>query len=461
MKILEYKKWINFWKKFTSGSTNHQILGAAVTVGIATALVKVAAVFKELVVAWKFGTADALDGFLIALVVPTFIINVAAGSFNAALIPAYIRVREQEGINAAQKLFSGATVWSLGLLAITTILMLLMAPMFLPLMARGFSQEKLDLTYKLLWAITPLVLLDGIIVMWNAVLNAGERFALAALCPVMTPVITIVLLLQFQSWGAFALITGLILGAVLEIIILGVALKRQGISLMPRWYGFDSHMRQIVSQYAPIMAGAFLMCSSNLVDQSMAAMLQPGSVAALNYGNKVIALPLSLSSTALSTAVIPYFSKMAANEDWTGVRSTLKHFLRLILIFAIPLTAIFIVFSEVIVQTLFQRGSFTASDTHLVAQIQAFYALQIPFYIMAIFVVKLIISMQITHFLMWGSALNLIINIVADYIFMHWFGVKGIALSTSCVYLFSFSFLLFFALRHLEKYHPPVIEQQP
>lgn len=130
---------------------------------------KVASVGKELVVAWKFGTADELDAFLIALVVPLFITNIIAGSFQAALIPTYIRVPEQSGIKAAQQLFYGATVWSLGLLVITTILMLVTAPLYLPLIAGGFSPEKLELTYKLLCAIAPIILLSGIITIWGAV----------------------------------------------------------------------------------------------------------------------------------------------------------------------------------------------------------------------------------------------------------------------------------------------------
>jgi putative peptidoglycan lipid II flippase len=113
----------------------------------------------------------------------------------------------------------------------------------------------------------------------------------------------------------------------------------------------------------------------------------------------------------------------------------------------------FIVGSELIVQLLFQRGSFTASDTQLVAQIQNFYALQIPFYVAVILVVRLINSLQISYLLAWGSGFNLIINILGNYVFMFWLGIKGIALSTSCVICFSFFFLFFFAFNYLKKNH--------
>ncbi len=445
------QRLLSNWKKLTTGSPNRQIFSAAITVGLMTVLVKVVAAGKELVVAWRFGTGEALDAFFIALIVPSFIFVVVAESINAALIPTYIRVREQEGLEVAQRLFSGVVVWSSALLGIITILMIATAPLYLPWLAGGFSPQKLDLTFHLICTIAPVVPLSGIVVIWGAVLNAGERFALAAISPAVTALITILLLLANKDWGIFALAIGLVCGTLLEMILLGVALKRQGISLRPKWYGFDSHLRQVVSQYAPMSAGAFLMCSTSLVDQSMAAMLSPGSVAALNYGSKVIALPISLITTALSTAVIPYFSKMVAEGNWLGVRDTMKRYLWLVVITTVPLTVVLFLFSQPIIEVLFQRGSFTAKDTHIVAQIQAMYALQLPFYVAGIFVVRLISSMQLNQILMWGSGFNLIINICLNYLLMQWIGVKGIALSTSCVYVFSFLYVFLLATKNLRR----------
>ncbi|MFN6496434.1 MAG: murein biosynthesis integral membrane protein MurJ [Nostoc sp. DedQUE01] len=442
---------VDRWKNLTNGSIDRQIFGAAMIVGLLTALVKVAAVGKELLVAQRFGTGDDIDAFLIALLIPSFIINVIAGSFNTALIPTYMQVREQEGTKAAQRLFCGATISGLGLLLITTILMVILAPLYLPRIAAGFSPQKLDLTFHLLCAIAPFILLSGIVVIWGAVLNAGERFALAAFSPIITPTVTVILLLMLKSWGIFALAAGLVCGAVLEIIILGIALHRQGISWLPKWYGFDTNLRQVVRQYFPMIAGGLLMCSTNLVDQSMAAMLLPGSVAALNYGNKIIAFPMSLATTALSTAVIPYFSKMIATNNWVGTRRTLKRYIQIIFVTTTLLSAFLFIFSESIVQILFQRGSFTADDTYLVARIQNCFALQIPFHVAGILVVRLISAMQANHILMWASAYNLINNIVLNYLFLHYFGVVGIALSTACVSALAFSFLSYFAHKKLKK----------
>lgn len=439
------------WRKLTTGSASRQILGAAVPVALLTALVKAVTIGRELIVAWRFGTSDALDAYLIALLIPSFVINVVAGSFSAAFIPTFIQVREREGESEAQRLFSNVMFWSLGLLGATSVLMLLSAPLYLPLIASGFSREKLDLTFRLLLLVAPFVILSGLTVICAAVLNAGRRFALAALSPVLTPTMSVLFLLVFKDWGVFALAAGLICGAALEMIILAVALKREGILLRPRWLTADTHLRQVAQQYGPMIAGAFLMIGANLVDQSMAAMLSPGSVAALNYGSRVVALPIALAATALGTAVTPYFSSMVAREDWTGIRQTLRRYLWLSFTITVPLTLLIVLFSGPLVRLLFQRGSFTAEDAHIIARIQAYYALQIPFYIGGILVVRLISSLRANHILMWGAVINLIVNIALNYLFMQWLGVAGIALSTAFVYLLSFTYC-YLALKRLRDY---------
>jgi putative peptidoglycan lipid II flippase len=445
------KSWLSSWRKLTSGSVNRQIFSAVFTVGLFTGLVKLAAIAKEIIVAWRFGTNEQLDAFLIALIVPSFAINVIAESLNAALIPTYIRVREQEGTKTAHRLFASATVCSTALLLIASLIIAATAPLYLRVIASGFTQEQLILTRNLLWSLTPIICLSSIRTIWGAILNAGERFAMAAFTPIIIPVISILLLLCLPSWGVFALTTGLVLGGLLEIVLLAWVLKKQSIPLRPNWFGFDSNLRQVIGQYIPTAAGALMVCSAMPVDQVMAAMLSPGSVAALNYSNRIIVSPISLMTIALGTAVIPYFSKMIAANNWQDLQKTLDKYLSWVFIFTIPLSVGLIVFAEPIVRLMFERGSFLASDTLTVATIQKFYALQIPFYLANILLVKLINSLNKNQILFWLSACNLILNISLNYLFVKTIGIQGIALSTSLVYVFSFSFAFIFVRYQLKQ----------
>ena len=407
-----------------------------------TVLVKVASLGKELIVAWRFGTGDELDAFFIAWLVPSLLIVVLADSFNGALIPVFIRVREQEGLQSAQKLFSSVVVLSLVILVTMSVLMVLTAPIYLPLIAQGFSPKKLALTKQILIAIAPIVPLSGITVIWGAALNAEERFAGAALAPIITPIISIFFLFFYNQLSIFALPLGIVCGSIIEVTFLGIALRKQGFSVLPKWHGFEQHLRYCAKQYLPTLAGSSLMFSATIVDQSMAALLSPGSVSALNYGTKLVSLPINLTATALSVAVIPYFSKMVADHQWFELRITLKRYLLFIFVTTVPLTILCITFSQQLVEFLLQKGAFSSADSQLVSRIQVLYALQIPFYIAATLVVRALVSMGLNYILIWAAGLNLLINIQLNYIFLNWLGVEGIALSTSCVNAFSFGFVL-------------------
>ena len=79
-------------------------------VAIFTLLAKFIGAGKELVVAHSFGTGSMVDAFLFAFLLPSFVINVLAGSFGSAIMPTYIRVRDKNGNEAAAKLFSSLIV---------------------------------------------------------------------------------------------------------------------------------------------------------------------------------------------------------------------------------------------------------------------------------------------------------------------------------------------------------------
>ncbi len=128
------------------------------------------------VAAW-FGTADCLDAFLIAFLLPLFVINVVAGSFNAAFMPTFIQVTEKKGFKVAQELFSSIMTWSIGLLILISLLLAFFAPYYLPILGLGFSPAKLQLTRYMLLFLLPVVFFKGLSNIWAIVLNAEERLS--------------------------------------------------------------------------------------------------------------------------------------------------------------------------------------------------------------------------------------------------------------------------------------------
>ena len=439
-----FRSFLTAYSNWKGASTHRRIVGAAVIVAFFTAAAKAVFFAKELVVAWQFGTLDLLDAFLIAYAVPSFAINLIAGSFNAAVIPAYVQAREDEGHTSANNLYASAMTLGILLLTICTGFMVVSAPFYLRILASGFDQDKLRLTTNLLYLVSPVIILSGITTIRGAILNAGEKFAVPALIPTITPVMTIAFILIMGNIYSLAL--GLVIGQMTEAFLLGVALKRRGVKRSFGWNGFDASLRQVIRQFLPMVAGAFLMGSTQLVDQAFAASLPAGNVAILGYGNKVISFPLQIAAMAIGTSVLPYFSAMLAKNEWRAARQMLNRYLKLIFLFAVPATLLLILFSEPLVRLLLQRGAFTSADAKIVADAQAFGALQIPFYLGEILFIRLISAMRVNQILIWGSAINLIINILADYFLIKILGIVGISFSTSIVHFISFIYMAFMLL---------------
>jgi putative peptidoglycan lipid II flippase len=430
------------WQQRLNSSTNRKILWATLVVAICTFAVKLLAAAKETLVAATFGVGDTIDAFVMAYLLPSFVVSVIANSCNAALIPTYIRVREQQGHEAAQRLFSETVLVSSGLFLMLTGLLALSGPMLLGWLAPEFSPAKQVLTSQLFYLFLPVVLLSGLTTIWQAVLNAKERFASGALAPLMVPLASIVvLLLAGPNLNIFVLAASLTLGFLLQLGMLGWSLQQQGISLLPRWHGASEDLWQVIGQYWPMVAGGILVNSTPIVDRAMAATLPAGSVSVLNYAYKISALIIGVTTTALSTALIPYFSKMIAKADWEGVRHSLQTYIKLVIAVTLPLSALLFFASEPIVRLVYERGAFTASDTALVAQVQAMYVLQIPFYTLHIVFVRLISSLRANSFLMWATLINTVFNIVFDYLFIQLMGLPGIALANTVVYAVKLAFV--------------------
>src|SRR5260370_6432252 len=289
--------------------TSWRMLADTATVGGWTSIAKVAGAVKVILAARLFGTGDAMDAYLIAFLLPSFFIDMLSSPLDSALIPTLIEVRENRGRAAAESLYlsvlaaAGIGFFGAALVAAMT------SGFFLPILASGFEPAKLALTQQLLLLMIVVVPLSGIASTWRAILNSEHRFAVAAAIPTITPLASIVaLLFGGKQYGVLALAIGTVAGGTLEAIAAGVGAKWAGYTVVPRWSGMNLALRQVAAQYAPLVAVTLVMTGSALVDQSMAARLGSGSVAALSYGTRLLAVLVVIGPTAMGTAVLPHLS---------------------------------------------------------------------------------------------------------------------------------------------------------
>ena len=440
----------------STNSLKTRIARVALKIGALSTIVKAASLGSMLVIASSFGTGDALEAFIVAFLIPSLIAVLISGSLSSAMVPTYVRVLAQHGTEQAQALFSRISIQVIVLLSAVACLCALSASIMLPFVASGFGPAKLALTLNLYYLLLPVIILRGISTLYASLLNARERFTLAAMAPIMVPLSTVALTLIWRvpSTRIYAVAIGTIVGMSAEALVVGWGLRRQGIALLPRWTRRSAASREIVAQYLPMLAGSLLMSGTTFVDQAMAASLSSGSVASLEYGSRIVGVALQIMSGAIGVAVLPFSSRLVHARNWSELRSLLRVYSAWIFLMMAGVTAVLSGLSAPLVGLALERGAFGRVDTLLVGRIQAVYALQIPFYVCGTLFVRVISSMRANHILAVGSFLNLTINIFLNYVFMQVFGVVGIALSTACVYLFSCSYLVFMVHRKLSRMAP-------
>src|SRR3954462_13318594 len=129
-----------------------RLVASAAMLGRMVVVVKLVAFGKDWLVAQRFGASDQVDAFLVALVLPSYSI-VVAQSFALAFVPTYIRVWHGSGGAASLRLTRGVLGCAAGALALTTIILVPLAPLLLRLIAAGFNAEKLALTLRLLYVL--------------------------------------------------------------------------------------------------------------------------------------------------------------------------------------------------------------------------------------------------------------------------------------------------------------------
>jgi putative peptidoglycan lipid II flippase len=308
-----------------------------------------------------------------------------------------------------------------------------------------------------LWALrrscpfaAPIVITSGLSTILGGILNARGVFAVPALTPALSSAIPLMALALPSARRSIELIAcATLAGYGLELVVLAVVVWRAlGRATPVRDGNGDGAAGRVLKGYLPMVGGMIVSAASPLVDQFMSTQLGDGAVATLSFGGKVPAFVMGLGATAVGTAVLPYFSRLVAAKDFVGIRRSLRNWSVAIFVIYLPIMALGFVFARPLIRTLFERGAFHANDTETTARVFLAYLPQLPFYVLGVLGCRLLSALNKNRVIMLIAFLNVLINFVGDYTFMHWLGLPGIALSTSMVYFLSTS-LVFAALRNV------------
>jgi len=443
-----FAPYIKKWNEWKSKSVNRLIFGSAFIVSFLTGIVYIFHGIKDIYCASIFGTTDIFESFILAYTIPAFIINLLAGSIASAFIPVYLDVKSKKDDLSASRLFNCFLISVILILIVSSIILFWGGNYFINFIASSFPSDKLNSTIKLYNLLLLIITLQVLSHLFSALLNATNRFILSAITPVI-PSIIIILLLFFADkiLNIYAIIYGLIFGSLVQLFLLihrAYKKKTFYINNLP----FHPKIYNIWTNYLPLLASSFFASGTITVDQVMAASLPAGSLAALTYGDRIVAAVSTLLVTGLGTVILPVFSRLISASEMENFKKTLWFYVRIIFIAGTLLTVFFIFFSDEIVKMFWERGAFTPKDTIIVSKIQLIYSLKIPFVLAIIIIARAISALGFNHYITIIAIINMCTNILFNYILMKFFGAAGIAASTLIVNIISF-ILIFLSIKKI------------
>lgn len=413
---------------------------SAATVGGMTLVSRVLGFFRDMMMAIILGTGPVADAFVVAFRVPNLFRRLfGEGAFNSAFVPLFAKKYEGEGAGSAKKF--AQEIMSVLVLALFgfTILAEIFMPLLVRLMAPGFLEtpEKFDLTVLMTRIAFPYLAFMSLVAMLSGVLNSLGRFFAAAAAPVLLNVVMIGVLffLLIEDWGATprageALVWGVSFAGLLQFVLLYFSCKRAGISIGLQKPKITPGVKKMVTLGIPgVIAGGITQI--NLFIGTIIASLQESAVSFLYYADRIYQFPLGIVGVAIGVVLLPDLSRRLRAEDMKGADNAQNRAIEYSLLLTLPAAVALMIIALPIVQTIFEHGAFTTSDSFQTSLALTMFATGLPAFVLIKVFSPGFFAREDTKTPMYFAAASMALNAAGSFALFNYFGHVGIAIATS------------------------------
>ncbi|MBW7973363.1 murein biosynthesis integral membrane protein MurJ [Bradyrhizobium sp. BR 10289] len=389
---------------------------------------------RDSLIAALLGTGAVADAFLAAFQLVNVVRRLLSeGALNAALIPAWLRVRDRDGEVAASA-FAGRVLGtvSVSLIAISITIALAM-PLIIAVIAPGFlGSGTLDLAVANARLMLPYLAFAGPVTVLMGLLNAQGRFALTAFSPLLFNIALISAISVLLVWHADAGFAAWILAATVGVAgllqLLMLLSQRSAGLAAPLRASVDKAMRGFFAKAIPGMIASsgpqWLMVAGAII-----ASATPSAVSWLYFANRLIELPLGIVGVAMGTVLVPELTRAVSNGDRGAVAHAESRALELATGLALPATLGLIVLAEPIVRLLFEHGAFGAEDSTATAHALMWLALGLPAHVLIKALSPAFFARSDTMTPLLATAKGFVVAVALAVLLGHFWGASGIAAS--------------------------------
>ena len=385
---------------------------------------------RDLLTASILGANIYSDIFFVAFKLPNLFRRIfAEGAFTQAFIPAYAKATHK--IQFSSSIFLSFFAF----IMILSVFVTLFAKIITHLIALGFDDKTVDLAAPLLAINFYYLPLIFIVTFMAALLQYKNHFSTTAFSTALLNLSLITALLISKDLDKYEITYymsyAVLVGGVLQVLVHIIALKNQNLLKIFSFQKVKLVHKKFYNNFAAATLGSSTAHISAFLDTWLASFLVSGSISYLYYANRIFQLPLALFAIATSIALFPMIAKAIKNKNEQIALKLMRKSTILLSSVLLISTIIGLTFNKVIVELLFERGSFTSIDTANTSLILSMYLIAlVPFGIAKIFSLwlyaheKQFLSAKI-------SIKSLSLNIVFSLILIKPYGAAGLAFAST------------------------------
>lgn len=423
-----------------------QVIGSAVLVMILTLLGFAGFFLRDVLMAQFFGINAKLDIFYIAMMAPMFLVNVLCIPLGSALVISLHQIKG-ESKRSLQLFISNfsltACAWSL----VICVLIYFLTPKLLQL--TGFSTLAYTHHVMSIFILGLLIfMMSGLVIISNSIHFAHGNYVLPNALQLVVPVIAIMSLFIFGiQYGVVAVMIGMLIGQLLNLLFLQLSLNRYQLSIAPRYNQQSAEKsKQLWREYFPLAAIALFTGITVPINIILAANLSEGAVTVFNLGSKVVLSILALLTTVMTSVLLPYFSHLLNTEGRVSARRELSFFLLVSTAFSIPISVLIFLSADSVANIILFNSNVRIEDLTNISRIIKFGIIQLPFWVSNIILLKFSNATRNNKIIIFTTLIGLAINILLSMILMPKLDVAGISLAASLAVVLSSMILLVYAL---------------
>ena len=395
------------------------IFSAAVILAITTLISKILGLFRDRLLAGKFGAGNELDIYFAAFRLPDLIYSIVVmGAISSAFMPVFAEYWHKDK-KEAWYLTSGVFNLITLILIALALIFIFFAPWLITFIAPGFSGEKREMAIILtrIMFLSPIFL--GMSSILSGVLQYFNRFFISSLAPIMYNVGIICGIVFFvPRWGLIGLAWGVVLGAVLHFFIQLPSAIYSGFHWQKILTVYHEGIKKIIKLMVPRTVGLAGTQINFWVITAIASTLAAGSIAVFNLSNNLQYIPIGIIGISFAMATFPRLTRSFAQKDKNKFARSFFSAFNQILFWVLPITVIFFLLRAQIVRVVLGTGQFGWLDTRLTAAALGIFAFSVFAQSLIPLVSRAFYSLQDTQTPVLINLIGVLINIIFSFFFV-------------------------------------------